>query len=994
MKTIMMAHWFKPTAGLLLSGCLLADAATLTMQTNVLGPTPTLLGYNLGHFYPGSNTRDWWRYSGVTGARIFIGPTSIEPSSYINGAAALVGVSNQTSFFAARAAMHTNQFNPNYIPWSVITNNYNNTDLYPVNHIKISPALTALRSIGVQICPQITATASAFPIASSTDWPNLWGLWHHYYAQAFYMGRYFDVQRYQIYNEPNNVSGFTMSDLLLRTQFASDAIQSALADVNALYGKSLQPLILSPTLAGNAISSFPDWGTMMVTNRHLNIFGLTDTNYLMFQKYDYHQYGSSPTGFGGNLATLNAGLQSLMAPEAPFATTVTEFDTRTAASFDATTTTLDTPTEYPKFGGICVELMSNLISEAYCFKFSQVTYSGNYPIQKNALHYVENNSAPYNVGGITKAGEVYRLFNQGFAPGRQRLNVQEDTAAAALETCASYDPATQRYYVFSANNNPSNANLNVDLSAFNLPTGNKVLIQEVSESSYGGGVLWTNLPASSVVSAVQGSNTVWLLTVSGQPESAEQLVAASDNAEVRNGLNSSINYAGATNMTARNDPASANNRRVAFMKFHLPTNSLTNLDFAELSLQAGCATSNCTAQAHVYFLTSTNWSSPSITWNNAPNLKQNMAAGVMTTNDVINGQDTNAYIVGQIVVTSTNVSEKLIDLTGFLRGQTNQDFTLMVVQDPRWDLTLSTQTLGAVQPGDIQPDGVQIITAAGGAGPQLRLVGLSATNPPTSSYWTNLSDGAEANIQGGTYANTNVDEAAQGYLMVKYYASPFSSARKAYFQFDLTGLNFIGSTSAVFTVGFQAYYHQNVQLWALNQSYPGFNSAVTWNTAQANDPNSNDLLTTGAFTATAIGSVTNIPVGSSVPQSFVIPQIGNYVHGNLLTLALSGVTNQVSFTNDSGGLRIALGSATLSLSIGAPANLPPQITGVAVGPVGQFTLNFSGSANNIYYVQAATNLANATWTTISTNTADANGNAVFTDATTNFPSRFYRVLTP
>jgi hypothetical protein len=966
-----------------------AGAATLTVQTNVLGPTPALLGYNLGHFYPGSNTRDWWRYSGATGARIFISPTAIEPSSYINGAAALVGVSNQVSFFAARAAMHTNQFNPNYIKWSVITNNYNNTDLYPVNHIKVSPALAALRSLNVQICAQITASASDFPITGSNDWVNLWGLWHHYYAEAFYLGRYFDVQRYQIYNEPNGVTGYTVTNLLLITQFASDAIQSALADVNSLYGTSLQPLILSPTLAGNAISAFPTWGAVIVTNRHLNIFGQTDPNYWMLQKYDYHQYGSPPSGFGGDLALLNADLQSVMAPGAPFATTITEFDTRTAASFDSTTVTLDTPTEYPKFGGICVELMSNLCSEMYCFKFSQVSYNGNYPVEKNALYYVENNHAPYNIGGITRAGEIYRLFNQAFAPGHERLSVLQDAGAAALglETCAGYDVATQCYYVFSANNTFTNASLNVNLSALNLPAGNHVLIQEVSETSYGGGVLWTNLPINSVVSAVQGSNTVWLLTVSGQPEQTEQLVAASDNAEVRNGVNSSSNYAGTTTMTARNDPASANNRRVAFMKFHLPANSLTNLDFAELSLQAACATSNCVAQAHIYFLTNTNWSSSSITWNSAPNLKQNMPAGVMITNDVINGEDTNANIVGQMVVTSTNASEKLVDLTGFLRGQTNQDFTIMVVQDPRWDLTLPAQT-----PGDAQPDGVQVTTAGGGAGPQLRLVLAPAANPPP--YWINLSDGAEANIQGGTYANTNVDEGTQGYLMVKYYASPFSSARKAYFQFDLAGLNFAGSTSAVFTVSFQQYYKQNVQLWALNQSYPGFNSAVTWNTAQANDTNSNDLLTTGTFTATAIGAVTNIPASSLTPQSFVISQIGNYLQGNLLTLVLTGVATNGIYTNDSGGLRITPGSATLSVVINPPAILPLQIAGFTAGAGGQFTLNFNGSAKGIYYVQATTNLLGANWTTIGTNTADANGHAVFTDATANFPARFYRVLTP
>ena len=53
-------------AGLL--GCATAViAGTITVQTNVLGPTPEIIAYNFSHFNPGSNTRGWWRYTGVSG---------------------------------------------------------------------------------------------------------------------------------------------------------------------------------------------------------------------------------------------------------------------------------------------------------------------------------------------------------------------------------------------------------------------------------------------------------------------------------------------------------------------------------------------------------------------------------------------------------------------------------------------------------------------------------------------------------------------------------------------------------------------------------------------------------------------------------------------------------------------------------------------------------------------------------------------------------------
>jgi len=699
------------------------SAATLTVQTNVLGPTPAILGYNLGHFYPGSNTRDWWRYAGVNGARVFISPSQIESAGTVAAAAGLVGVSNQASFLACRAAMHTNQFNPNYIPWSSITNNYNNNDLYPVNHILVAPALTMLRGLSNQICAQITASQSTFPITDANDWPDLWGLWHHYYAQAFYLGRYFDVQRFEIYNEPNN-GGPTQTNFLLRLQFASDAISNALADVNSLYGKSLTPIVLAPTLAGGAVGHWSDWGLQIVTNRHVNFLGQSNPNLLLFQKYDYHQYDSSPGSFGSDLATLNSDLQSTMSPETPFPAVITEFNTHTAANFDNLTNTLDTPTEYADLGSICNELLTNQASEIYAFKFSQVGYSGSYPVQKNAMFYVDNTNSPYNIGGISKGGEVYRLFNKGFAAGRTRIKVNESSGAASLETHTSYDPLTQRYHLFSANSTASGVSLNLDLSALNLPVSNHVLLEEVSETNYGTGLLWTNLPANSVIAAAQNANTVWLLTAPARPQQPEQIIYATDAAEVRDGANKNVNYSSATTMTARNDPASTANRRAALMKFHLPTTNFAGIEFALLSLSAACATSNCLSQAHVYFLTNTAWTQSAVTWSTAPNLRQNVPAGTRITNSVIQGVGTNANIVGQFVVTATNISEKLIDLTDFLRGQTNQDFSILVVQDPRWDVALPALTLG-----DTQPDGLQITATNSGTGPRLRLV-MAATNAP------------------------------------------------------------------------------------------------------------------------------------------------------------------------------------------------------------------------------------------------------------------------
>ena len=48
-----------------------ANAEPIVLSGVRTGSTPSHLGYNSGHFLPGSNTAAWWEYSGVNSSRIF-----------------------------------------------------------------------------------------------------------------------------------------------------------------------------------------------------------------------------------------------------------------------------------------------------------------------------------------------------------------------------------------------------------------------------------------------------------------------------------------------------------------------------------------------------------------------------------------------------------------------------------------------------------------------------------------------------------------------------------------------------------------------------------------------------------------------------------------------------------------------------------------------------------------------------------------------------------
>jgi hypothetical protein len=115
-------------------------------------------------------------------------------------------------------------------------------------------------------------------------------------------------------------------------------------------------------------------------------------------------------------------------------------------------------------------------------------------------------------------------------------------------------------------------------------------------------------------------------------------------------------------------------------------------------------------------------------------------------------------------------------------------------------------------------------------------------------------------------------------------------------------------------------------LWALNQAYPGFNSAITWNTAQANDTASNGLLASGPFTATAIGADVLIPASGTTPYTFTIPRLDDVLISNRVTLVFAGVDDAA---NSSGGLRMQRTNATLSFSL-LSGHVPPVFS--SVGP--------------------------------------------------------------
>ncbi|MEP6662592.1 MAG: hypothetical protein ABJC04_02910, partial [Verrucomicrobiota bacterium] len=558
-------------------------AATLTAQTTKLGNTPESIGYNSGHFVPLSNTDDWWHYAGMSGVRLFMTPSLIEATDDIPGRGD--GVTNAASFVSRKAALRSDPLNPSYINWPYLTPRFGLTALHGSNFLNPNHAASKLHQLGVKILINFTASPGQFLITDDNDWAGKWELWQHYYFEAFYFGREFEVERFQMYNEPNLDGIDRTTNYFPRLQLASDAVQSAIADVNQLYGKSLVARMMAPVTAGTATSNYSTWGKLIVTNRHLNFLGQLDPNFNVIGQYDYHEYNSTPGNYGSGVASLNSSLTSDMAPQPRYPTSISEFNVHNASTFDMMTETLDTPVKYSRFGAIVANLANNSCNELYCFKFSQTMFNTTIPVKKNGMHFVDNTNSPYNIGGITKAGEVYRLFSKGTAPGRDRLGVTKGTGTSGLDIVGTFDPVTRWYHLFSANDS-TGVDITLDATAWNLPPGQRVLLEEVSENIYGGAKSLLTVANNQIVAGTHAADTVWLFNLPTQPQELPQTLLATEDAMVQDGANKNLNFATDPVCLVKNNSTNASDRSATFLKFHLPTIYLPDIQFALLTIRA------------------------------------------------------------------------------------------------------------------------------------------------------------------------------------------------------------------------------------------------------------------------------------------------------------------------------------------------------------------------------------------------------------------------
>lgn len=236
------------------------------------------------------------------------------------------------------------------------------------------------------------------------------------------------------------------------------------------------------------------------------------------------------------------------------------------------------------------------------------------------------------------------------------------------------------------------------------------MVSEVSAAKAGEIVLWETLNADGHLQASQPAESVWLLRLpTGQPNGRWKEVQADASTAVLDDEAANLKKEVPREWLSVANPLDPEKpRSVALFTFTLP-------EFAEDTLQAAVLTLSGWAeglgdqptQAQVFIVEDQDWEAESADWQNVPALLNNVPRGHFIRHRVVDNASGAARVAGQINLSRTEPEKLRLDLTGILREAAGQKITVLIAQEPRWDVHPSEKEAK----GDIQPHGIQLAPA-------------------------------------------------------------------------------------------------------------------------------------------------------------------------------------------------------------------------------------------------------------------------------------------
>lgn len=724
-------------------------AQTVTVNSEVVGKTPAVIGVNSGNYLAGANSLSYWRWTGVNGARIFTSAPNIEQQDDIPGNGD--GVNSEASFLARRAAVRANPTDPSLINFAEFENGYQSSATF----ISYDLLYGDLADNGIQQLAIINRTVGQFPFAAAgtaNGWADRWEHWQHYYAQAYYLGSNHGVQRYSMYNEPDHSSqSVTQADYLNRLQLASDAIQCALQDVNRDFGTSLQPNIIAPITAGSANEYFArndnsdtrddnqGWGELVINNLNTDLLGQNDPSFQLIHTYAYQQYNADGRRYASDLNFIQQATNDDLVDNGINGTVkfgLTEFNVHSNGVFTDRSDDLNTPSRYARLGGIFTGLANQQADELYLFKLDSNAEDDF--LQKNGIFMNSRFDAPYNIGGASAGAGVFKLFTKGFA-GAHDLLEEPSHNVNNLDVVSSYNEEQDTYFLLSANESSNNRSLTFNLSSLGIANGVMVQVEEVSDGNIAEVTRRFVIPGNRQVDIDQDGESVILISVPRSiPDSAATLAPIND-ATVRAGNNSSNNFGASENIFVRNVTAGPNGRSVGLMEFDISAIGNSNVRRAVLEVNGEVNEGSADyVTTHVFAVRGDSWVEGSINWNNVNNLLDSQGAATEIADNFVTAVGETAEFVGHLTF-SQDSGPVAVDVSNFLTANPGESvLRLLIAREVRFDGENVDRSVGAVRfdsKDTTDGTGPQLFLelAAGAPAPVVASVGINGSEPQRSA---------------------------------------------------------------------------------------------------------------------------------------------------------------------------------------------------------------------------------------------------------------------
>lgn len=612
-----------------------AASVSITISDDTSGTTPKYIGFNQGHFMPGSNTTGWIEYSGTNAFRLWAAPTYYEPTDDL--APWGDGVTDENAFELRKAALRSDPESTTFINWPYFQQRFDTVVQSGVNKCVLTHMLEQLSAIGVDVMVVMNRKGWSVP----GSWADKWEYWQFFYAMAYHMAKNYDVTMYQMYNEPDHTSNtMTQDDYMDWLRFSSDAVRCAIADVNERYQKSLLPKLLAPVITHSSetrgdyhMDADPDkdprddktgWGQKAMEGIRTDYRGQT-TDHNIFDVFDTHKYGKIGSDYTYELRMLRRKMETYSPVGEALPVIYSEFNRYGTGQWRSLSVDLNSPQVFTDLALIYGHAISEGVYGMIAFKFSN-TESSTYGAYKTGFHYVWD-WGKHDIGGTTKGAEVVRLVAKGFINERLLHRVSISSSLGSYPVFVSSDDSN--YYILTVNTNViADRTLDIDLQALALPDRVTAVVEEVSSDCHGGVSHVVELTQSPKrVSLVQPRQSVWLITIPKSSQLTSQIILPVADSSVRGGDGAQESSGGSRPWIQVGSGLSMNASHAGYLKFDLSVTGSKRIERAILQLHGQMASpTSKRLLLHVYGLTDSDWSEASLTWDNAPNLQPGRAA--------------------------------------------------------------------------------------------------------------------------------------------------------------------------------------------------------------------------------------------------------------------------------------------------------------------------------------------------------------------------------